>query len=161
MGAPSESFEPAPVAYRPAAQETPPPAPAPAVSGIGARLQVKDGAPSIMAIIPGGLAAKDGRLQVGDVVTAVAQGDGPWAQIEGMSGSQVVSLVRGDSGTIVRLKVLRGGSQTIAVSLVRASVDAGAAPVGPGPSASAAADSSGAAARRTVPSEDYTSQLVP
>jgi hypothetical protein len=164
MGAMTESYEPAPVAYRSAAPEPLAPAPAPAVSGIGARLQVKDGAPSIAAIIPGGPAAKDGRLQVGDVLTGVAQGDGPFAPTEGMTGSQVVALVRGETGTIVRLKVLRGGSQTVAVSLVRASVDASAIPVEPEPSAAAAAAapaSPSAPARRTVPSEDYTSQLVP
>ena len=134
------------------------------VSGIGARLQTKDGALSIAAIIPGGPAAKDGRLQVGDVVSAVAQGDGPWAQTEGMSGSQVVALVRGDSGSIVRLKVLRGGSQTLTVSLVRASVQVVAAPADAGAPAEASAPAaSSAPAPRPKPRDttDYTDQLGP
>lgn len=146
------------------AAPTPPPAPPQGVSGIGARLQTKDGALSIAAIIPGGPAAKDGRLQVGDVVSAVAQGDGPWAQTEGMSGSQVVALVRGDSGSIVRLKVLRGGSQTLTVSLVRASVQVVAAPADAGAPAEASAPAaSSAPAPRPKPRDttDYTDQLGP
>ena len=152
----------APVEQPAAPVPPPPPAQERSISGIGARLQVKDGAASIAAILPGGPAAKDGRLQVGDLMTAVAQGDGPWASTEGMSQSQIVALVRGDSGTIVRLKALRDGFQTITVSLVRASVQA-AAEADIGTPATAVPASSSAPAPRPVPqdSPDISDQLKP
>jgi hypothetical protein len=140
----------------------PPPAPAPSIIGIGAGLQMKDGVATISAITPGGPAAKDGRLRVGDVMTAVAQGDGPWAPTEGMSKSQIAALVRGDSGTIVRLKVLRG-DQALTVSLVRASIDLNAAPAEPGSAAAAAAESPAVPAARAARKDaaEILDQLAP
>ena len=43
--------------------------------GIGAMLRPEDGAAKIIRVIPGGPADKDGRLQAGDKIIAVAQGD--------------------------------------------------------------------------------------
>jgi hypothetical protein len=110
--------------------------------GVGAALAARDGKILIAALIPGGAAAKDGRARVGDAVDAVAQGDGAWAPTEGMSAKQVEGLIRGDGGTIVRLKLARPGAdaaaQSSTISLVRAPIDASA-------SAAASASSSAAA----------------
>src|SRR5207253_8638142 len=46
------------------------------LDGIGAVLRSEEGTTSIAEIIPGGAAAKDGRLKPNDKSVAVAQGDG-------------------------------------------------------------------------------------
>ena len=44
--------------------------------GIGAMLRTEDGYAKIESLVPGGPAQVDGRLKVGDRITAVGQGTG-------------------------------------------------------------------------------------
>lgn len=74
--------------------------------GIGAVLRSEDGYAQIMEMVPGGPAAKDGRLKVGDKVSAVAQGDKDFTDTVDMKLDKVVDLIRGKKDTIVRLQVL-------------------------------------------------------
>ncbi len=76
------------------------------LNGIGASLESKYGETIVRRIVPGGAADKDGRLAVGDVITGVAQGaDGELIDIVDMKINDVVQLIRGEPGTVVRLEV--------------------------------------------------------
>jgi carboxyl-terminal processing protease len=76
------------------------------LEGIGASLQSDDGYTKVHKIIPGGAAAKDGRLKVGDRIVGVGQGkEGEIVDVVDMKLSDVVALIRGKQGTIVRLQV--------------------------------------------------------
>jgi carboxyl-terminal processing protease len=74
--------------------------------GIGAVLNSEDGYAKIMELVPGGPAAKDGRLKVGDRVTGVAQGDKDFVETVDMKLDKVVEMIRGKEDTIVRLQVI-------------------------------------------------------
>jgi carboxyl-terminal processing protease len=73
--------------------------------GIGAVLNSEDGYAKIMELVPGGPASKDGRLKVGDRVTAVAQGEKEFVDAVDMKLDKVVEMIRGKKNTIVRLQV--------------------------------------------------------
>ena len=74
--------------------------------GIGALLTSEDGAAKVERLIPGGPAAKDGRLKVGDKIIAVAQGDQPAEDILHLPLQKAVRKIRGEKGTKVVLTVL-------------------------------------------------------
>ncbi len=77
------------------------------LEGIGASLQGADGYTVVKKIIPGGAAAKEGHLKLEDKVIAVAEGKtGEWVDVVDMKLNDVVKLIRGKPGTIVRLQVL-------------------------------------------------------
>ncbi len=75
------------------------------LNGIGASLQSEYGETIVREIVPGGAADKDGRLQIDDVISGVAQGDSEFVDIVEMKINNVVQLIRGKPGTIVRLVV--------------------------------------------------------
>ncbi|HEY7673082.1 MAG TPA: carboxy terminal-processing peptidase [Gammaproteobacteria bacterium] len=77
--------------------------------GIGASLQPVDDYVTIVNIIPGGPAHIDGRLKPEDRITAVAEGDGEFVDVIGWRLDEVVQMIRGPSGTRVRLQILAGG----------------------------------------------------
>ena len=74
--------------------------------GIGAVLHSEEGYAKIAELVPGGPASKDGRLKVGDRVTAVAQGDKEFVDAVDMKLDKVVEMIRGKKDTIVRLQVI-------------------------------------------------------
>ena len=74
--------------------------------GIGAVLHSEDGYAKIAELVPGGPAAKDARLKVGDRVTGVAQGDKDFVDSVDMKLDKVVEMIRGKKDTIVRLQVI-------------------------------------------------------
>jgi len=76
------------------------------LDGIGAMLQRETEYTTIMEIVPGGPADLDGRLAAGDRIVAVAQGDEEFVDVIGWRLDDVVSLIRGERDTIVRLEVL-------------------------------------------------------
>jgi carboxyl-terminal processing protease len=73
--------------------------------GIGAVLRSEDGFAQIMELVPGGPASKDGRIKVGDRVSAVAQGDKEFVDTVDMKLDKVVEMIRGKKDTVVRLQV--------------------------------------------------------
>ncbi len=74
------------------------------LEGIGAQLTLEDGFTTITNVVPGGAADKDGRLKAGDRIVSVGQGvDGEMVDVQDMKLDDVVSKIRGNSGTIVRL----------------------------------------------------------
>ncbi len=97
------------------------------LEGIGARLQTEDDYTKVAEIIPGGPADKSGLLKADDKIIAVAQGeDGEFEDIIGWRISDAVKLIRGTKGTLVRLLILKAGSELnskpIEISLVREKV---------------------------------------
>jgi carboxyl-terminal processing protease len=74
--------------------------------GIGAVLTSEEGYAKIRELVPGGPADMDGRLKVGDRVTAVAQGDSQFVETVDMKLDKVVEMIRGKEDTTVRLKVI-------------------------------------------------------
>ncbi|MEN9825261.1 MAG: hypothetical protein RI953_1006, partial [Pseudomonadota bacterium] len=76
--------------------------------GIGASLTQQEGYTTVEALIPGGAASRDGRLQKGDKIVAVDSGDGNgFVDVIDMDLSKVVQLIRGQKGTVVKLQILR------------------------------------------------------
>src|SRR5256886_346638 len=71
--------------------------------GIGAMLRSEDGYAKIESLVPGGPAQVDGRLKVGDRITAVAQGQADYVDVREMRLDKVVEMIRGKKGTRVRL----------------------------------------------------------
>ena len=79
--------------------------------GIGASLQLIDDYVTIMNLIEGGPAAAAGTLSVNDRITAVGQGkDGSLVDVVGWRIDDVVQLIRGKGGTLVRLQILPVGA---------------------------------------------------
>src|SRR5947199_3762070 len=74
--------------------------------GIGAMLRSEDGYAKIESLVPGGPAQVEGRLTVGDRITAVAQGPAEFVDVREMRLDKVVELIRGKKGTRVRLLVI-------------------------------------------------------
>src|SRR6266704_1189823 len=74
--------------------------------GIGAMLRSEDGYAKIESVVPGGPAQVDGRLKVGDRITAVAQGQAEYVDVREMRLDKVVEMIRGKKGTRVRLLVI-------------------------------------------------------
>jgi len=92
--------------------------------GIGASLQLEDDYVTVINVIPGGPAQLDGQLKPGDRITAVGQGvSGELEDVIGWRLDDVVQLIRGPGGTVVRLQVLAAGavpgSQEQVLPLVR------------------------------------------
>lgn len=79
--------------------------------GIGATLQSSDDQVSIVNLVPGGPAAVDGTLKINDRINAIAQGkEGAFQEVIGQRLDDVVQLIRGKGGTMVRLQVLPAGA---------------------------------------------------
>src|SRR5438876_6023568 len=74
--------------------------------GIGAMLRSEDGYAKIESLVPGGPAQVDGRIKVGDRITAVAQGQAEYVDVREMRLDKVVEMIRGKKGTRVRLLVI-------------------------------------------------------
>jgi carboxyl-terminal processing protease len=92
--------------------------------GIGAVLQERDDYTTIRELVPGGPAQLSGKLSVGDRITGVGQGkDGAIKDVMGTRLDEVVQLIRGKKGSVVRLDVLPADAGADAthrtISLVR------------------------------------------
>ena len=91
--------------------------------GIGAMLRTEDGYAKIESLVTGGPAQTDGRLKVGDRITAVAQGQNEYVDVRDMRLDKVVEMIRGKKGTKVRLLAIPANapdpSQRKNVELVR------------------------------------------
>ena len=76
------------------------------LEGIGASLQGVDGYTVVKKIIPGGAAEKEGHLKLEDKIIGVGEGDkGEMVDVVDMKLNDVVKMIRGKPGTIVRLQV--------------------------------------------------------
>jgi carboxyl-terminal processing protease len=106
------------------------------LEGIGATLGATDeGYTVIKAIVPGGAAAKEGNLKIEDKILAVGQGDDEGQQVDpdlarkhgldfvdavGLRLDDVVGMIRGKAGTVVRLQVIHENSaETSVIKITR------------------------------------------
>ena len=77
------------------------------LEGIGAQLKTEDDYTKVVEIIPGGPAYKSGLLHPEDKIVGVAQGDdGEMEDVIGWRITDVVQLIRGKKGTVVRLMII-------------------------------------------------------
>jgi hypothetical protein len=74
--------------------------------GIGAALSVQEGFPVIHQLLPGSPADLSGQLHPGDRVLALAQEDNAFVDAHDLPLPEVVQMVRGATGTVLRLQVL-------------------------------------------------------
>jgi len=81
------------------------------LEGIGAALRSEDGYTIVAQIVPGGAAATDGRLKVGDKIIGVGQEGEEIVDVVEMKLSKVVEKIRGKRGTKVYLRVQPADSQ--------------------------------------------------
>ena len=83
------------------------------LEGIGAVLQTEDEYTKVVRIVSAGPADKQGDLKPSDRITAVAQGrDGEMVDVIGWRLDEVVQLIRGKKGSVVRLQVLPAGEDS-------------------------------------------------
>jgi len=94
------------------------------LQGIGATLQTKNEYVTIQSVVAGGPADKSHQINPGDRILAVAQGkDGEFQDIIGWRIDNAIKLIRGNKGTVVKLKILPQGKavsdQPKTIELVR------------------------------------------
>ena len=77
------------------------------LQGIGAQLTSEDEYTKVVELIKGGPAERGAELKAGDRIIAIGQGvDGDLQDVVGMRLDDVVSQIRGEKGTVVRLNVI-------------------------------------------------------
>lgn len=89
------------------------------LEGIGAQLQETEGNIKVSSIVPGSPSWKQGKLQAGDIILTVAQGNDEPVDVVGMRLEDVVKLVRGKKGTTVKLSVKKPDGTITSIAIVR------------------------------------------
>ncbi|MBW2506184.1 MAG: PDZ domain-containing protein, partial [Deltaproteobacteria bacterium] len=94
------------------------------LEGIGAVLQSEDEFTKILRLIPGGPAERSKLLKAADRIVGVAQGtEGEMLDIVGWRLDEVVNIIRGPKGTLVRLQIIPADAadihQTKIIHIVR------------------------------------------
>ncbi len=97
------------------------------LQGIGAMLQSEDEYTEVTRLIPAGPADKAGELKASDRIVGVGQGkDGEIVDVIGWRLDDVVDLIRGEKGTVVRLAIQKASaidsSNTKVISITRDNV---------------------------------------
>lgn len=94
------------------------------LEGIGAALQMEDGYTVVSKIIPGGAADKQGKLKPKDRIISVGNERGEMVDVVDMKLNDVVDMIRGKAGTVVKLGVLPADSNEMKVySITRARIE--------------------------------------
>ena len=100
------------------------------LQGIGAMLQTEDEYTKVTRLIPAGPADKAGELKANDRIVGVAQGEeGEIIDVIGWRLDDVVDLIRGKKGTVVRLSLLKANAvdtsktKTIAITRDKVKLD--------------------------------------
>ncbi len=89
------------------------------LEGIGARLQKKNDYTEISELISGGPAWRGKKLEAGDLVMKVAQGNGVAVDVVGMRLDDVVKKIKGPKGSEVRLTVKKVDGTIQVISIIR------------------------------------------
>src|SRR5690606_19204644 len=89
------------------------------LEGIGAVLRLVEENVEIMELVPGGPADLSKQLKPKDKIIGVAQGDdGPMVDVIGWRLEDVVDLIRGPRGSVVRLEVVPADADASAAKIV-------------------------------------------
>ncbi|GAB5382296.1 MAG: carboxy terminal-processing peptidase [Aliiglaciecola sp.] len=86
--------------------------------GIGAVLQSEDDFTVIRSIVPGGPAELTKKIKPEDKIVGVAQEDEEFIDVIGWRLDEVVELIKGPKGSIVRLQVVKGSSESAVPEVV-------------------------------------------
>lgn len=89
------------------------------LEGIGASLREQDHYISVNDLITGGAAWQQGKLEVGDLILAVAQENKEPVNVTDMPITKVVSMIRGPKGTTVVLTVKKADGSVKTLSITR------------------------------------------
>ncbi len=82
------------------------------LEGIGAVLRAENEYTLVQKTVPGGPAALSGQVHAGDRIVGVAQGEhGEMQDVVGWRLQEVVDLIRGPKGSVVRLQVIPKGTE--------------------------------------------------
>ncbi|NRB42972.1 MAG: PDZ domain-containing protein, partial [Pseudomonadales bacterium] len=81
------------------------------LEGIGAMLRMKDEYTQVVRLIHAGPAAKQGQLRPSDKIVGVAQDDDEMVDVIGWRLDEVVNLIRGKKGSVVRLEIIPANSK--------------------------------------------------
>ncbi|WP_101757088.1 carboxy terminal-processing peptidase [Oceanicoccus sp. KOV_DT_Chl] len=96
------------------------------LEGIGAVLQMEDEYTKVVRLVHAGPADKQGQLNPSDRIVAVAQKDGEFQDVIGMRLDEVVDLIRGPKGSLVKLQVIPVSAKTddenIVIDIIRDTV---------------------------------------
>ncbi|MFV1965982.1 MAG: carboxy terminal-processing peptidase [Pirellulaceae bacterium] len=95
------------------------------LEGIGAALQInEEGYTVVSKVIPGGAAAKQGTLKKEDRIVSVSDPDtGEMVDVREKKLSNVVQMIRGSAGTVVRLGLLHDdGTDVQIINITRAKI---------------------------------------
>lgn len=94
------------------------------LEGIGAVLRSEDDHTVIMSLVPGGPADKSGQVKPQDKIIGVAQKDDKaFVDVVGWRLDEVVDLIKGPKGSIVRLQVQKGGTDNKTISEIEITRD--------------------------------------
>ena len=88
------------------------------LEGIGARLQEKDHYIEVVEIVPGGASARQGGIDAGDTILAVENPGQPPVDVFDLPIDDVVKMIRGPKGTVVKLKLQKqaGAAEMVAIT---------------------------------------------
>ena len=89
------------------------------LEGIGAELTTKDEYTEVVRLIPGGPADLQGILKPEDKIVGVGQDDQEIIDVVGWRIDDVVELIRGEKGSVVRLQISTNADTPKIVSIVR------------------------------------------
>ena len=89
------------------------------LEGIGAVLRSEEDHTVIMSLVAGGPADKNGQIKPQDKIIGVAQDDETsFVDVVGWRLDEVVDLIKGPKGSVVKLQVQKGGTETKKISEV-------------------------------------------
>jgi carboxyl-terminal processing protease len=88
------------------------------LEGIGAVLRERDHYIEVSDIVPGGASWRSGKIQSGDLILAVQQDGKDPVDVVDMRIDEVVKMIRGKKGTVVRLRIQKatGVEETVAIT---------------------------------------------
>lgn len=93
------------------------------LEGIGAVLRSEDDHTVIVSLVAGGPADKSDQIKPEDRIIAVAQEDEDYVDVVGWRLDEVVELIKGPKGSVVKLQVLKGSSDTKKIAEVKITRD--------------------------------------
>lgn len=93
------------------------------LEGIGAVLRSEDDHTVIVSLVAGGPADKSAKIKPEDKIIAVAQEGEEFVDVVGWRLDEVVELIKGPKGSVVKLQVLKGSSESKKIAEIQITRD--------------------------------------